>query len=61
VNNILSGLVGGLLTGWILSLFGFDDVVVRGMHELFSLEITDATYYLMFAVAGVIGGIIGRM
>lgn len=58
---MISGLVGGLLTGWFLSLFHFDDIVVQGMREVFNMEISDATYYLMFAVVGAIGGIIGRI
>lgn len=41
-----------LLSGWILSLFGFDAVVIQGVFELFGKTITSTSYYFLFGVLG---------
>lgn len=55
------GIVGGLLVGWILSLFGFKAVVVAGMAQLFGVSINGLGYYFIFALLGVITMIIDRL
>ena len=45
-------MIGGLIIAWILSLFNFDEVCITAMQELFSIEISVATYYFIFAVLG---------
>lgn len=54
---MIGGIIGGLFSGWILSLFGFDDVVTHGCKELFNITISTYGYYLIFALIGAICGI----
>lgn len=58
---MISGLICGLLLGWFLSWFGFDEIVSNGLNELFKFKTTDATYYLIFAVGGMIYGIVKHL
>lgn len=41
-----------LFGGWILSLFGFDAVVMAGMLELFGKTISTTGYYFLFGLLG---------
>lgn len=52
------GIIGGLLGGWILALFGFESVVIAGMAQLFGITINATGYYFMFALMGAIKSII---
>ncbi|MCR4362003.1 hypothetical protein NUG13_11760 [Bacillus subtilis] len=54
-------MVFALLGGWILSLFGFDTVVIDGAKELFHISITTAGYYLIFAILGLIFAFLGAI
>ncbi|UUV47002.1 hypothetical protein [Bacillus phage vB_BanS-Thrax5] len=45
-------IIGALLGGWILQLFGFDAVVQTGMLELFGKTISHTGYYFMFGAMG---------
>lgn len=47
-------IIGALLGGWILQLFGFDAVVQTGMLELFGKTISTTGYYFMFGAMGAI-------
>ncbi|AZU98897.1 ISP transmembrane anchor [Bacillus phage vB_BanS_Sophrita] len=51
-------IIGALLGGWILQLFGFDAVVQTGMLELFGKTISDTTYYFMFGAMGAIKSVV---
>ena len=51
-------IIGGLLGGWILALFGFESVVIAGMAQLFGITINATGYYFMFAIMGAIKSII---
>lgn len=53
-------MAGGLLSGWIMSLFGFKAVVIAGMAQLFGASITSLGYYFIFAMIGLINGFIYR-
>ena len=55
---MLFGTIGGLLSGWILSLFGFIELVQGAMLELFNMPITSTSYYFIFALVGFIVGAI---
>lgn len=55
---MLDNIIGGLFVGWFLSLFGFDSMVIQCVKELFNITISTGTYYVGFAVIGVIGGFI---
>lgn len=51
---MLSGLLGGLLVAWILSLFDFDKMVINSIYEVFDIEISKDLYYVIFALIGLI-------
>jgi len=50
-------MINGLLLGVILAVFGFDDVVITSMRELFGITITTASYYFIFAILGLLSSI----
>jgi cytosine/uracil/thiamine/allantoin permease len=43
-----------LLVGFIFAFFGFHKVYIKGMKELFNKDVTKASYYLSFLIAGVL-------
>lgn len=43
-----------LLIALILSWFGFDKVVIKGVYELFNKEITKTGYYFIFGMFGML-------
>ena len=43
-----------LLIAWILSWFKFNKMFIHGVQELFHLEISQASYYLVFFGIGLI-------
>lgn len=45
-----------LFTAWFLGLFGFDTMVINGMAEVFSMEITKTGYYFLFTMVALIKG-----
>lgn len=55
---LLIGLIFGLIVGWIISLFGVDALLVQGISELTGKQISTAGYYTIFALLGILGGII---
>lgn len=46
--------LGVLFVAWILSLFGFDNLFIDGIKELFNKEIGVASYYLIFLAIGLL-------
>lgn len=46
-----------LLVGWILSLFGFESLVIGGMLQVFGVSITSTGYYFLFAIFGALKSI----
>lgn len=50
-------IVGNLLGGWILSLFGFKGLLIAGMSQIFGITITNAGYYTIFALVGMLQSI----
>jgi len=55
---LLIGLIFGLIVGWIISLFGVDALLIQGISELTGKQISTAGYYTIFALLGLLGGII---
>lgn len=51
-------MIGGLLLGWIMGLFGFKGVVIAGMAQLFGVTITSLGYYFIFAMIGLVTSLI---
>lgn len=54
-------IVGALLSGWILQLFGFDHVVQTGMLEVFGKTISHTGYYFLFGTMGALRSIFGMV
>lgn len=52
------GIIGGLLLAWLLWILGFSDTIIRGIHELFGLNISMAGYYVLFGLIGLITNLI---
>lgn len=46
------GLIDGLIIAFILSLFGFDDIVVGCLYEWFGVTVSSNSYYMLFAILG---------
>lgn len=55
---MLSGLVGGLIIAWILSLFDFHKMFKKAILEIFDKEVSTDFYYVFFALIGLIGSFI---
>lgn len=47
-----------LIIGWILSWFKFERLMIQAFKELFSKDITKATYYFLFFCLGVFGDLV---
>jgi len=47
-----------LLIGWILSWFKFERLFIQAFKELFSKEVSSATYYLLFLCIGIFGEVV---
>ncbi len=45
-------MVSGIIIAFVLQVFGFDEVVIQCAKELLNVEITSATYYVLFALVG---------
>lgn len=57
---MLGGLLMGLLIAWILSIFNFDYMFINAVYELWGLKISTDVYYVVFALLGLIYGIINK-
>ncbi|GAA0117823.1 hypothetical protein ACV3P7_09550 [Clostridium perfringens] len=57
---MLGGLLWGLLIAWILSIFNFDYMFINTVYELWGLKISTDVYYVVFALLGLICGIINK-
>ncbi|HEY5561948.1 MAG TPA: hypothetical protein VIK72_09395 [Clostridiaceae bacterium] len=44
--------VNFLIYAWLLNLFGFGDICISGMRELFNITITISSYYFMAFLIG---------
>lgn len=41
-----------LILAWFLQLFGFGDIFIQALNELFNINISLASYYFIFAIIG---------
>ncbi|EGT3599773.1 hypothetical protein [Clostridium perfringens] len=57
---MLGGLLWGLLIAWILSIFNFDYMFINTVYGLWGLKISTDVYYVVFALLGLICGIINK-
>ena len=56
----MGGIIGGLFLAWILSLLNIDNTIIKGLNELFSLDIGTSGYYVLFAIAGLASELLAR-
>lgn len=54
-------IIGSLLLAYILSMLGFDPLFITGVKELFGLDITIGSYYIIFLLGGVILAIVNKL
>lgn len=47
-------MIEALIGAWILTLFGFDDLFIKGVHEWTGKDITVAGYYVFFAAIALV-------
>ena len=57
---MLGGLLWGLLIAWILSIFNFNYMFINAVYGLLRLKISTDVYYVVFALLGLIYGIINK-
>ena len=51
--------IGGLFIAWFLSLFGVYNMITTSAKEVLNITISESTYYMLFAIIGLIGGAFG--
>ncbi|MEH6944121.1 hypothetical protein [Bacillus sp. JJ722] len=51
-------IVSFIIIAWVLSWFKFEQIFIQAFKELFSKEISTASYYFLFACIGAIGDIV---
>lgn len=57
---MLGGLLWDLLIAWILSIFNFNYMFINAVYELLRLKISTDVDYVVFALLGLIYGIINK-
>lgn len=56
---MLGGIISGLIVAWILSLFNVDVILINAIQPFISsVQLTNAHYYTLFALIGLIGVLI---
>lgn len=51
---MISVFIGGLLTAWVLSWFGFDELIMSFSNDTFKYKLTSSQYYVGFATLTVV-------
>lgn len=52
---MIAGILVGLLSAWILSLFGFNTMLIEVLQPFFNnIVLTNSHYYVLFSFAGLI-------
>lgn len=57
---MLNGLIGGLIVAFLLSIFNFDKMFCDFFYEMFNAKISSSTYYVIFAITGLLGEILDK-
>ena len=58
VNNLIEGIIYGLIGAWFLSLFGIDNIFVEALQPFVNFTVTTSHYYFIFGFVGMIYGIV---
>lgn len=53
-------IIFNMFAAWILSLFGFDNLVIDSVQHLFNVSLTTGDYYFIFACIGTIKSIVSQ-
>lgn len=57
VETMISGFISGMITAFILSLFGVDHMFIEVMQNFtLGLPLTTSHYYMFFGFIGLLGG-----
>lgn len=51
---MIGSIVSCLLIAWFLSWFGVDSIFIKAINELTGRTVTEATYYFVFFIIGLI-------
>ena len=54
----MANIIWMLFVAWFLNIFGFGNVVIKGLQQLGGPTITMTGYYFIFAAAGLIKNIL---
>lgn len=58
---MIEGVLTSLFIAWILSLFSVDKMLIECIQPFINnVILTSSHYYLLFAIVGLIGGVIDR-
>lgn len=57
---MLSGFIGGLITAWILSWFGVNEMLIEVIQPMTSIILTNSHYYVFIGMIGLFGGAFTR-
>lgn len=55
---MITGIIFGLISGVILSLFNVDKICIKVLQPFTSIELTESHYYFIFRVLGLISSIL---
>ncbi len=58
---MVNGLIGSLLLAWILSWFNFENHFINAFKELFNIDISISSYYIVFGAVGLLIGLIFKI
>jgi hypothetical protein len=54
MSKMITGIIFGLISGVILSLFNVDKICIEVLQPFTSIELTEAHYYFVFGALGLI-------
>ena len=58
-DNLIDGIIYGLLSAWVLSLFDADDICINVLQPfIHGITLTSDHYYFVFGLVGGISGLI---
>ena len=58
---MLNGFIYGLITAWILSWFGVDNIIITSTKEILKLTISESTYYVAAGLIGLVAALVDNI